>query len=111
MAKGEAAAKAGVRVNDTVVSIDGEASPAAYEDLRDMIAARGRPVVVGFDRSGSGGGGVEEAGPFQRAQDAAKRRMGELKGPPQVGIISCACGGGELCSYVLSLDMKHSCGW
>ncbi|CAM9879279.1 unnamed protein product [Pylaiella littoralis] len=89
--KGEAAAKGGVRASDTVVSIDGNPSPASYEELRDIIGTIGRPVVVGFYRSGSGGGagaGVggargQEAGPFQRAQDAARRKMDELKGSPQ----------------------------
>lgn len=90
MSNGGAAAKAGVRVNDVVVSLDGSNSSVAYKDLVQIIGALGRPVVVGFQRgSGDAGGGAggargQEAGPLQRAQDAARRKMDELKGPPQV---------------------------
>lgn len=97
VAAGGAAAKAGVRVHDTVASIDGNSSSIAYKDLIGIIGAVGRPVVMGFQRSGGGGGGGggaggagargQEAGPFQRAQDAARRKIDGLKGPPQV------CGG------------------
>ncbi|CAM9252295.1 unnamed protein product [Ectocarpus sp. 8 AP-2014] len=87
---GGAAAKAGVRVNDAIAAIDGNASPAAHEDLVDVIRAIGRPVVIGFHRSGGGGkeakgagASAQEPGAFQRAQDAAWRKIDEIKGPPQ----------------------------
>ncbi|CBJ30220.1 conserved unknown protein [Ectocarpus siliculosus] len=90
VSNGGAAAKAGVRVNDTIAAIDGNASPAAHEDLVDVVRAIGRPVVIGFHRSGGGGkeakgagATAQEPGPFQRAQDAARRKMDEIKGPPQ----------------------------
>lgn len=109
MANGGAAAKAGVRVNDVVVSIDGSNSSVAYQDLIQIIGALGRPVIVGFERGGgdAGGGGAraQETGPLQRAQDAARRKMDELKGPPPVRRVSggrfsphamCACAPGVL---------------
>ncbi|CAM9352758.1 unnamed protein product, partial [Ectocarpus sp. 8 AP-2014] len=87
---GGAAAKAGVRVNDAIAAIDGNASPVAHEDLVDVIRAIGRPAVIRFHRSGGGGtegegagARAQEPGPFQRAQDAAWRKIDEIKGPPQ----------------------------
>lgn len=96
-----------MRVNDTITAIEGNASPAAHEDVVDIIRAIGRPVVIGFQRSGGGGkeakgagSRAQEPGPFQRAQDAARRKMDEIKAPPQVRRRSegtgrlgrCACG-------------------
>lgn len=106
---GGAAAKAGVRVNDTIAAIDGNASPAAHEDLVDIIRAIGRPVVIGFHRSGGGGkeakgagARAQEPGPFQRAQDAARRKMDEIKGPPQVRRRSQGAGRPGRCACVLT---------
>lgn len=89
---GGAAAKAGVRVDDVVVSIDGSNSSVAYKNLIQIIGALGRPVVVGFQRGGGDAGGGagqvgtrgEEFGPLQRAQEAARRKLDGMKGPPQV---------------------------
>lgn len=86
-----------MHVNDMIVSVDGSETPG-YTELIQIIGALGRPVVVGIQRgSGGGRGGTaaaatggagargQETGPFQRAQEAARRKMDEMKGPPQVG--------------------------
>eukprot|EP00904_Undaria_pinnatifida_P004058 jgi/Undpi1/13653/HiC_scaffold_9.g03307.m1 len=93
---GSAASKSGVRAKDVVKAVNGNPC-LAYDNLMAIIGAMGRPVQMEFRRlgadggdgggGGGGGGGArsqsEEPGPFQRAQDAARRKMDELKGPPQ----------------------------
>lgn len=90
------ASKANVRVKDVVRAVNGNPCPS-YDSLIAIIGAVGRPVQVEFQRLGTdggvggGGGGAgaarsqdEGSGHFQRAQEAARRKMEELKGPSQV---------------------------
>ncbi len=80
-----------MRVGDAIVSIDGSGS-GGYAELIQILPALDRPVVVGLQRGsggGGGGGGAPGGGgkdgwPFQRVQEAARRKMDEMKGPPPV---------------------------
>lgn len=87
---GGAAAKANVRANDVVEAVNGNPSPN-YSGLIAVIGGVGRPVEIAFYRPGTSSDGGKpsgtgrEPGPLQAAQDAARRKINRMTGPPQVG--------------------------
>lgn len=89
---GGPAARANVKAGDVIMSVNGS-GPPKYSDLIATVSALGRPMIMGFSRPGAGagaggtkGGGAPSGGggrsnPFQRAQEAAQRKISEMNKP------------------------------